>query len=172
MPDEIPRLQIQSETGYVITLSKVRVDVIIDRAYGLSDEDRAQFKANIVTLIGILKEYDFKASRVGLVKRYLKVMENPSRFVSNLFGGKGNESFVDFGVNAVKRTELLARQCNDIFNITSGVIRGAEPGVVAFRDITVVPGQGIIEPDEIKEFIPLADGALSMESLASLVGGA
>ncbi|HEK1007158.1 TPA: hypothetical protein SMP92_000395 [Pseudomonas putida] len=171
MPDEIPRLQVQSDAGYTITLSRVRVDVILDRAFGLGAEDKAVFFSNIAAVADILSEYGFKVSRVGLVKRFYKVMGNPQRFVSDLFGGHGGQNLVDFTVNGVLRVDVMGRSCNDIYNISAGIIRGVEPGVVTFRDLTVVPGGEGFTIGEAKEFLLAADEVVSLESMTSFVGG-
>lgn len=171
MPDDIPRLQIQSDSGYGVTLRGTRVDLVLDLAYGVGGNDKVVFLENATTMIGILAEHNFNFVRMGFVKRYLKVMDEPGKFISNLFGGRGGEGLVDFAVNGVVATDLLGRKCYDIYNYSAGVIRGAEPGVIAYRDLVILPGETALTVEEVEEFIGSADKLLSIDSLSIFAGG-
>lgn len=170
MPDDVPRLQIQSENGYNITLRNSRVDLIVDLAFGLSVEEREVFFENARTMIGILREHDYKFSRVGLVKRYLKVMDDPAKFITDLFGGHGGPRLLDFAVNGVVSTNILGRSCYDIYNYSAAVIRGSESGVVAYRDLVSIPGEVAFSHEEAERFVEEADSRFGPESLSAFVG--
>lgn len=169
MPEEIPRLHIQSDSGYAISLSGLRVDLIVDKAYGLSDGDRAIYLNNVEALISILEEAGAAFVRAGLVRRYYKIMSDPARFVSNLFGGKGGKDLVDFGVNGVVRAEFKSRECNSVFNMSAGMIRGVEKGVIAFRDINLVPGETALSAKDAREFVAYAEANLGADSISRFV---
>lgn len=171
MPDEFPRLQIQSETGYSVSLTGSRVDLIIDKAYGLTEDHKAVFLKNAKSLVALIEGCGATFLRVGLVRRYFKVMERPGRFVSNAFGGKGGEGLVDFSVNGVVRVEFQSRKCNSVYNISSGIIRGSETGVVAFRDINIVPGENALSSGAARSFIDFAESALGLDSMSEFVKG-
>ncbi|MBA1193375.1 hypothetical protein G7007_10940 [Pseudomonas entomophila] len=169
LADEVPRLQIQSDVGYTVTLSNVRVDIIVDLPFGLNEAERNRFLSNAKILAEILGGHEFKFSRIGLVKRYLKTMDNPGQFISQHFGGHGGPRVYDFSVNAVAETDLLGQRCNNVFNFSAATIRGTEKGVVAYRDLNTVTGQKDLSLDSVLEFIVAAEVELSIESLARFV---
>ncbi|MFP3369297.1 hypothetical protein [Pseudomonas sp. SIMBA_068] len=171
MPDEIPRLQIQTDRGFQVGMSNIRIDFVIDLPFGLDSKDREGFIENARRLLELLDERGFVYSRVGFVKKYLKVMPDAGKFLSGLFGGVGGSSLTDFSVNASQRIEVAGKQCNNIFNVGSGVIRGGEVGVVALRDVNIVPGQGSIVKDDVLSFMAEAESILGVESFDEFVGG-
>ena len=171
MPDDIPRLQIQSDLGYGITLRGSRVDLVLDLAFGLAASDKVVFFENAKAMIEILAGHDFNFVRMGFVKRYLKVMDEPAKFISSLFGGRGGQGLVDFSVNGVVETEVLGRKCYDIYNYSTGVIRGVEPGVIAYRDLVTFPGEVALTVEEVEAFIVNAENMLNTESLTRFAGG-
>lgn len=170
MPPEIPRVQIQSDAGYSITLSGVRIDLVLDLAFGIGDDEKKSYIDNAKSLASIFDEHGIKISRVGFVKRFLKVIDEPGQRISQLFGGHGGEALVDFSVNSIIRADFHGRRCNDIYNYSAGVIRGVDQGLVAYRDLNIVPGEKALSSAEAIEFIGEADARLTGESLGKFVG--
>ncbi|MNP86357.1 hypothetical protein D3C76_1865400 [compost metagenome] len=69
------------------------------------------------------------------------------------------------------RVDFQSRKCNSVYNISSGIIRGSETGVVAFRDINIVPGENALSSDAARSFIEFAESALGLDSMSEFVKG-
>lgn len=170
MPDEIPRLQIQTDTGFNLSMSNARVDLILDLPFGLEKGDQALFFENVNLLLDILNDHGFDYSRVGLVRRFFHVMNEPEKLIASRFGGREGDDLTDYSVNAMRRANISGVECKNIFNISNGIIRGVEPGLVAFRDLNVNPNQTVFTRVGVQDFVKAANELLTLESLVEFSG--
>lgn len=170
MPDEIPRLQIQTDRGFQLMMSPARIDLTLDLAFGYEKADADLFFENVRLLLDLLNDYGFDYSRVGFVRRFYHVMNKPEALIAKIFGGLNSEEMADFTVNAIYNESVSGLRCKNVFNIGSGIIRGVEPGLVALRDLNVNPGQEILTRAKVNEFVSSATGLLTGESLAAFAG--
>lgn len=171
MPDEIPRLQIQSERGFQLSMSPVRIDLTLDVSVGYEKADEDLFFENVRLLLDLLNDYGFDYSRVGLVRRFYQVMNKPGDLVAENFGGRSRDGLSDFNVTAVYDSIVSRLHCKNVFNVGSGMIRGIEPGLVAMRDLNINPGQEIMTRVRVEEFVNSASALLNGESMAAFIGG-
>lgn len=170
MPDEIPRLQIQTTTGFQLTMSPARIDLTLDMAFGLDKADEDLFFENLNLLLDVLNDYGFDYSRVGILRRFYHVLNDPALLLVDNFGGVRSDGLSDFTVNAVYDAKVSELNCKDMYSISSGVIRGAEPGLVAMRDLNVNPGQSLMTRVKVTEFVQSATLLLTDESIANFAG--
>jgi len=170
MPDEIPRLQIQTEAGFQLTMSPARIDLTLDLAFGIENSDENLFFENFYLLLDVLDDFPVEYSRVGILRRFYHVMNNPELLLLKCFNGARSEGLSDFTVNGVYDANVSGLNCKDVYSVSSGVIRGAEPGLVALRDLNVNPGQGIINRVKVINFVQSANALLTDESIAEFAG--
>ena len=170
MPDEIPRLQIQTDKGFQLTMSPARIDLTLDLAFGLEKADDDLFFENLSLLLDVLKDYGVSYSRAGALRRFYCVMNKPELLMSECFGNAKSDGLSDFTVNAVYNATVSGLNCKDVYSLSSGIIRGVEPGLVAMRDLNVNPEQGLMTPGKLIEFVQAASVLLTDESIVGFAG--
>lgn len=165
MPEEFPRLQINTAKGYRLTMSKARIDFFLDLPLGFEEEDVHKFKVCMEKLLGILHENNFRYSRVGFIKTNFVANSSPAPFFLNAVTNFSPDSVTDVQLAVTKKIMCSKWQCNSLYSYASG-FGGGVVGLLAIRDINTDPAMNyMMGSEDVKDFYMSADAISGVDSL-------
>lgn len=171
MPNEFPRLQIGSDKGYQLTMSKVRVDFHLNLPLGLSGSDVGVFVDKCKLLLGILNEYGVSLSRVGYVFTYFIEGSDQSRAVVKKLLTVFDDDVSEVNISITKRFNVCDSKCNNLYGFVSAVSASGVPGLVVSRDVNTVPEAGqVFDLSFVSKFIDAVHDVMGEGSVAEFLG--
>lgn len=153
MPDEFPKLQINTPAGYRLTMSKMRIDFFMELPLGLDESDLVSFERNCDQLLDILAGKNIIYSRVGFVRSsFARGVQAPQ--LVEMLSKIPPAGVSDFFVSYTQKIECIGRVCNDVRNFSNGMNASGEAGVGSVRDINTDPAHEIVmSADDVKAFV-------------------
>ncbi|MDG9891054.1 hypothetical protein [Pseudomonas juntendi] len=172
MPAEIPRLNINSEDGYRLSLSKVRLDFVLEIPFGIDESALGVFFENCTVLCEILQERNVILSRIGLVKNWFMPEDRPAVGLAEKLLNVPAAEISDVSVTVTKKKTFDGMVCNSLYAFMSGVHQSGSSGWVVSRDINNVPGANVkIKAGNVPAIVQDFTQEASDQSVADFVEG-
>lgn len=169
MPDEFPRLQINTPAGYRLTMSKSRIDFFLALPLGVDESDSAAFLSNCRSLISILSEKDFVFARVGFVRMFFAAQAKADFLIDRLMS-ISSEGITDVSISFTNKVLCSGRQSNNVFGFSTGQNEIGEPGVALNRDVNTDPSSVVgFGGVEMLEYINEANSLTGFDSLQEFI---
>lgn len=170
MPEEFPRLQINTSKGYQLTMSKLRIDFFMSLPLGLEDKELTEFHQRASQLLGILGSYGFSFSRVGLICNYFLSSTVSAKDAAQKFLKVDSDDVAELNFSITKRFERGGRLLNNLYNFASGASAHMGDGYVLVRDVNTVPHINYsMSPRDIEELIDFMKGMIDRNSVSDFV---
>jgi hypothetical protein len=171
MPDDFPRLQINSPRGYRLTMSRARVDFFLDLPLGIDADDKAEFFSKCRELLAILDEREIRYSRVGLIKTSFAPGVGAPEFLVSSLTRLPTAGVSDASLSITKKITCSGVRCNSLFNFSNGVLASGQLGLLAIRDVNTDPALNAdLALEATSHFIAEADAQSGIESILEFVG--
>lgn len=172
MPDEFPRLSINTPKGYKLSMSKARIDFLIDLPLGVDEQEFNEFKTACKVLCSILDEKGFKFSRVGFVKTLFESMPRATQFLVQDIARLALQDSTDFSMTISAKRKYEKWGCNSIYSLSNGLRSGSEVGLVVARDVNIGPENEVaLVPTDVDGFLSFAEAECSVENLRKFIEG-
>ena len=169
MPDDFPRLQINTSNGYRLTMSRSRIDFFLELPLGIDGTDIECFLAGCRSLVSILTEKDFVFSRIGFVRMFF-VAHVKADFLMNRLMNVPSDGITDVSVSFTQKVLCANKQSNNIFAFSTGQNQIGEPGVAMNRDVNTDPViHSNFEGSDILEYIVEASSLVGIDSLKEFI---
>lgn len=172
MPAEIPRLNINSDDGYRLSLSKVRLDFVLEIPFGINDNTLDVFFGNCKTLCEILEERNVVLSRIGLVKNWFIPEDRPAVGLAEKLLSVPVAEISDVSVSVTKKKDIDGMVCNSLYAFMNGMHQSGGSGWVVSRDVNNVPSADIrIKSGNVPAMVQRFNQEASDKSVADFVEG-
>ena len=172
MPAEFPRLHINTAEGYRLSMSKARIDFILELPLGLDKSHIDSFKVKCEALGSLLGEKGFNFTRIGWVKNAFSQSDTPAQDMIEALAKFSSEQVSDFSMSVTKKVTIGDWCANSLYTITNGVGPAGLTGVVCVRDINNDPLHPVvIAASQVGRIVEDFDRVASLDSIELFVNG-
>lgn len=170
MPEEFPRLQVNTPQGYRLTASKTRIDFFLDLPLGIEDRDHEGFRSNCRSLLEVLSDFGCVYVRLGYVKTYFRSDEEPVKTFIDKVTRLPSVGLEEVQFNVTRKSERGGYVYNDVFSFTTAFLN-ARRGMVAIRDLNTDIGIDLKIVEDVQNLINNFEEASSVGSVDDFLEG-
>lgn len=169
MPDEFPRLQINTSNGYRLTMSRSRIDFFLELPLGVDEGDINNFLASCRLLVSILAEKEFVLSRVGFVRTYFVSHVKANYLIDSLMSIP-SEGISEVSISFTQKILCANKQSNSVFAFSTGQNQVGELGIAMNRDVNTDPKfHSNFGGGDILDYIVEASALVGIDSLNEFI---
>lgn len=144
MPAEIPRLHINTDSGYRLAMSKSRIDLTVEIPFGIMQEEEDRFSKNCAILMSILRERKIDFDRVGWVGSWFAEVDNAGSALASSLLKVADREVSDMNVSITQKKNINDITCNSLFSFANGTHQSGMQGIIVARDVNTVPSNGMV----------------------------
>ncbi|MEN5141102.1 hypothetical protein [Pseudomonas juntendi] len=172
MPAEIPRMHINTDCGYRVSMSRARIDLTLELPFGIDAEENVRFYKNCKIFTEILREKAFSFERIGLVGSWFAPTTQSGALIAELLLQVPSNDISDVTLSITKKHSIRDVVCNSLFNFSSAIHQSNLEGVNINRDLNTVPDAGkLFSCDDVGEFVSLFKLETTEDSILEFIKG-